>query len=130
MNPELCPCGSGEPYASCCGRYLSGEARPETAEQLMRSRYTAYVRGDEAYLLATWHSSTRPRSLGLAASAQLKWLGLKVRGTEAGGPGDAAGTVSFVARHKRGGRALRLEETSRFVREAGRWVYLDGDVAP
>jgi SEC-C motif domain protein len=130
MNPELCPCGSGEPYAPCCGRYLSGETLPETAEQLMRSRYTAYVRGDEAYLLATWHSSTRPRSLGLEASAELKWLGLKVRATEAGGPGDAAGTVSFVARHKRGGRAFRLEETSRFVREAGRWVYLDGDVGP
>ncbi len=127
MNHEPCPCGSGKPYETCCGPYHAGEALPETAEQLMRSRYSAFVRGDSAYLLATWHSSSRPASLDL--DARVKWLGLKVHATTAGGPGDESGTVSFVARHKIGGRAFRLEETSRFVREAGRWVYVDGDVS-
>jgi SEC-C motif-containing protein len=92
----------------------------------MRSRYSAYVLGDEAYLLRTWHSSTRPDSVGL--DARVKWLGLKIRSSTAGGPGDDTGAVSFVARHKLDGRAHRLEETSRFLREEGRWVYLDGDV--
>lgn len=125
-NPAFCPCGSGVDYQRCCGRYLSGEALPETAERLMRSRYTAYVQCDEHYLRATWHSSTRPASLGLDDSADVKWLGLRLCATVAGGPEDETGTVAFVARHKRGGRACRLEETSRFVREHGRWVYLDG----
>jgi len=92
----------------------------------MRSRYSAYVLGDEAYLLRTWHSSTRPDSVGL--DARVKWLGLKIRSSTAGGPGDDTGTVSFVARHKLDGRAHRLEENSRFLREDGRWVYLDGDI--
>ncbi len=127
MNHEPCPCGSGKAYEACCGAYHAGEALPETAEQLMRSRYSAFVRGDADYLLATWHSSTRPASLDL--DARVKWLGLKVHAATAGGPGDESGTVSFVARHKLGGRAYRLEETSRFVREAGRWVYVDGDVS-
>ncbi|MFN2350207.1 MAG: YchJ family protein, partial [Thioalkalivibrio sp.] len=91
-----CPCGSGKNYAACCGRHHGGEALPETAEQLMRSRYSAYVLGDEAYLLRTWHSSTRPDSLGL--DTRVKWLGLKIRDSSGGGPGDDRGTVSFVAR--------------------------------
>jgi SEC-C motif domain protein len=123
-----CPCGSGEPYDACCARYHRGEARPGTAEQLMRSRYSAYVFGDQAYLLLTWHSSTRPPSLGLGDPTGVKWLGLRIRAVEAGGPGDQEGIVSFVARCKVSGRAHRVEETSRFVCEAGQWVYVDGDV--
>jgi SEC-C motif domain protein len=126
MSNDSCPCGSSESYAACCGRFLSGAALPETAEQLMRSRYAAYVCADAGYLLATWHSRTRPAQLNL--DDRVKWLGLKVRSVHAGGPEDDTGTVSFVARHKLGGRAHRLDETSRFVREQGRWVYLDGDV--
>ena len=93
----------------------------------MRSRYSAYVLGDEAYLLASWHASTRPAALGLADTPGPTWLGLDVRHHHTAG--DHA-TVSFVARFRHGGgRAQRMHETSRFVREAGCWYYLDGEVS-
>ncbi len=123
-----CPCGSGQPLAACCGRYHNGEQWPDTAVGLMRSRYSAYVLGDEAYLLASWHPDTRPAALNLAAEPPVKWLGLSVLDQQAGQSGDSHGTVSFVARYKVNGRALRLTETSHFVREAGRWCYLEGEV--
>ena len=87
----------------------------------MRSRYSAYALGLEDYLLATWHSSTRPASLDLKLGPQPKWLGLEVKATN--DAGDTA-TVEFVARCRVGGRAQRLHELSRFVCEAGRWYYL------
>jgi SEC-C motif-containing protein len=92
----------------------------------MRSRYTAYTKGERDYLLRTWHSSTRPAELELEDG--VKWLGLKVVEAQ-GGAQDSAGMVRFVARFKVGGRAQRMEEKSRFVREDGRWVYLDGEVS-
>ena len=97
----------------------------------MRSRYAAYVLRLASYLLATWHPSTRPSALDLE-DPDLCWLGLEVRlhRVPAGGPRDASGRevaeVEFVARSRRHGRALRLHETSRFVREDGRWYYVDG----
>ncbi|MCU0841192.1 MAG: hypothetical protein MUC79_05660 [Thiobacillaceae bacterium] len=120
-----CPCGLPRDYDDCCGRLHRGAPAPD-AEALMRSRYAAYVLGLEGYLLDTWHATTRPASLDLDAEPRPKWLGLKVLRHA---PGDADhATVAFVARYKLGGRAHRLEETSRFVREAGRWFYLDGDL--
>lgn len=121
-----CPCGSGKAYAACCGPFLDHDALPATAEQLMRSRYTAYVLGREDYLRATWHASTQPVDLGAALTGRVKWLGLQIRRTEAGGAADREGAVEFVARYKRDGRAGRLHEVSRFVREDGRWLYVDG----
>ena len=116
------------PFASCCGRYLVAPglealAAPD-AESLMRSRYTAFVCEQADYLQATWHASTRPAALDFDAGA--KWLGLDVRRhviTDA----DHA-VVEFVARYRVAGRAVRLHETSRFVREGGRWFYVDGDL--
>lgn len=122
-KPSPCPCG-GADYAACCGRYHAGEPAP-SAEALMRSRYSAYVLGDAAYLLATWHPSSRPNSLDLAGeSPRPKWLGLDVKGC-ADIDSDHA-TVEFVARYKVNGRAFRMHEISRFLREDGRWYYLDG----
>ena len=89
----------------------------------MRSRYTAFTRRDEAYLLATWHASTRPAALNLAADTATKWIGLDVKRFEAGVADSAI--VEFVARYKTGGRAQRLAETSRFVFEDGRWYYVE-----
>lgn len=89
----------------------------------MRSRYTAYVLADEAYLLATWHPDTRPAQLELAQEAPVKWLGLAIKRHEDDGAGHAI--VEFVARYKIAGRAHRLHEISRFVREQGRWLYVD-----
>ena len=91
----------------------------------MRSRYSAFVLGLTGYLLATWHTSTRPATLA-PDEPGLRWLGLQVRHHT---PIDADhAMVEFVARSKQGGRAHRLHETSRFVREGGRWFYVDGEV--
>ncbi len=120
-KPTPCPCG-GTDYAACCGRYHAGIPAPD-ALSLMRSRYSAYVLRLEDYLLATWHLSTCPAMLDLAAD-NAKWLGLEVKNyTEESA--DRA-TVEFVARYKIGGRAHRLHEISRFVREEGRWLYWTG----
>ena len=125
MRTKECPCGSGQDYADCCGVWHAGlvhGVHAPTPEALMRSRYSAYVRGLIDYLLATWHPSTAPGELELPP---VKWLGLEVRHAEMAGD---AGVVEFVARSKTNGRAERMEETSRFVRQDGRWLYIDGDV--
>ena len=119
-----CPCGLSRPYEACCGALHAGAAAAD-AESLMRSRYAAYVLGCEDYLLATWTPATRPERLDLDAEPAAKWLGLEVRRHESTGADTAI--VEFVARYKIGGRACRLRETSRFVRENGRWYYVDGD---
>jgi SEC-C motif-containing protein len=92
----------------------------------MRSRYVAYGLGLEASLLATWHPSTRPASLDFDKEAPLNWIGLTIKRHEQHGENKAI--VEFVARYKVGGRAHRLHETSRFVRENGMWFYVDGDI--
>ncbi len=119
-----CPCGSRLPYGACCGVYHEGPLalQAPNAEALMRSRYSAYVRRLTDYLLATWHPSTRPPSLQ-ADPPELHWLGLEVRAFKTSGADQA--TVEFIARCKSGGRAQRLRELSRFVREGNRWYYLD-----
>ncbi|MHB1175029.1 MAG: YchJ family protein [Sulfuriferula sp.] len=127
LGATACPCGATFTLDSCCGRYLAGEAAP-TAEALMRSRYTAFTLQDEAYLLSSWHISTRPASLDFLASPQPKWLGLKILAHHIQDENHA--TVEFVARSKLAGRAQRLHEVSRFVREDGRWYYLDGEAPP
>jgi SEC-C motif domain protein len=130
MNPAdaPCPCGTARPYAACCGRWHAGplHLQARDAQALMRSRYSAYVLGLGDYLLATWHPSTRPQRLPTFEPGQ-RWLGLDVKRHQAAGEHHAV--VEFVARSKLGGRAARLHETSRFVCEAGRWYYVDGDVA-
>lgn len=128
-----CPCGRlaargrALAFASCCGPYIAdfaGRPAPD-AESLMRSRYSAFVREDEAYLLATWHREHRPPSI--AFEAGLKWLGLDVREHRVLDADHAE--VEFIARSRLAGRAHRLHERSRFVREQGRWYYLEGKIA-
>jgi SEC-C motif-containing protein len=133
--PAGCPCG-GPALAACCGPYLAGEAIPPTAEALMRSRYTAYTLGNEAYLLATWHASTRPSEPIVSEEERLQWLGLEVKSAlrlrqrKAESDDLNRDTVEFVARFKVNGRAQRLHEISNFVREPAegglRWFYVDG----
>ncbi|RUQ36572.1 MAG: hypothetical protein EKK71_08070 [Candidatus Competibacteraceae bacterium] len=123
---SLCPCGSGKAYSVCCGPYLDGEQQATMAESLMRSRYSGYVHARQDYLLRTWHPSTRPATLDLNEAGTVRWLGLKIVRTEAGGLDDTQGVVEFVARYKIGGKANRLHEISRFVREDGQWFYVDG----
>jgi SEC-C motif-containing protein len=121
MEALACPCGLGEDYDSCCGRYHRGAPAP-TAEQLMRSRYSAFAVGDAAYLLRTWHPSARPRTLELDPACQ--WTRLAVLETNGGGLFDASGTVRFRAIYVLDGQRQVLAETSRFVREDRRWLYL------
>lgn len=121
---SVCPCGTGVAYVSCCGRFLEGHDLAATAEQLMRSRYTAYVMHDEAYLRRTWARQHCPASLLDAQSPQ--WTGLKILRTEAGRAGDTTGLVEFVARYRINGRAYRLHEVSEFIRDNGRWLYVKG----
>jgi len=101
-----------------------GVAAPD-AEALMRSRYSAYVLGLRTYLLETWHSTTRPRSLDVEQGNSPTWLGLEINRHEQ--TGAATARVEFVARFRvAGGSVQRLHEISRFVFEAGRWRYIDG----
>ncbi|MEO8297962.1 MAG: YchJ family metal-binding protein [Burkholderiales bacterium] len=125
-NPD-CPCDSALPYADCCGRYHTGlqALQAPDALALMRSRYSAFVLHLSKYLLATWHPTTRPATLA-PDEPGLRWLGLQVREHRVIDADHAE--VEFVARSKLGGRAHRLHERSRFVREQGRWYYIDGQI--
>lgn len=127
IDDSPCPCGQPASYAACCGRWHRGHTHLQApdAQALMRSRYTAFVLGLHEYLLATWHPSTRPAAIE-ADDAGLKWLGLQVRQYTVIDADHAE--VEFVARSKLAGRAHRLHERSRFVREHGRWHYVDGDL--
>ncbi|WP_316754864.1 YchJ family protein [Streptomyces herbicida] len=116
-----CPCGLSEPYAECCGRYHCGDAAAPTAEALMRSRYSAFVKRDSGYLLRTWHPRTRPEQLDLDPG--MKWTGLEVPGATDGSAFHSTGTVTFRASYRGGS----LHERSRFERVDGVWVYVDGE---
>lgn len=124
ISDQKCPCGSGLALTVCCGRWLHGDAMAPTAEDLMRSRYTAYVLGLYDYLLATWHPSTRPASLG---GTELNWIGLKILTTSQGLTDDSRGIVEFAASYEDRGKGKCLIERSRFVQENGQWLYVDGD---
>jgi SEC-C motif-containing protein len=121
------PAGKPLTYGNCCGRWLEAAphtALPPDAECLMRSRYSAFVLEREAYLQQSWAASHRPEHIEFDPG--VKWLGLDVR--EHRVTGEATAEVEFVARQKPvNGPAVRLHERSRFVREAGCWLYVDGD---
>jgi SEC-C motif-containing protein len=139
-SQPTCPCGSGLPVLRCCGPYIAGAELPPTAEALMRSRYTAYTMRVEDYLRATWHPSTRPDEPVIDQNEKIQWLGLEIKSAlrlrqrKADLPDNPdQDTVEFVARFRVNGRAHRLHEVSRFVREPDpsvggkpRWFYLDG----
>lgn len=127
---QLCPCGSRINYENCCGPYISGQQDAPTAEALMRSRYSAYVKNVFSYVYETYHSETR-KHLDLAAieaqSKQIKWLGLKILDTENGDKTDSTGSVSFSATHEIDGQIHYLNEKSHFTKENNLWRYLNGE---
>ena len=122
-NPAKSTKSQPLPFSACCGPYLEENIPSPDADALMRSRYSAFVLQRADYLLATWHTSTRPTTLDFAPGA--KWLGLDVRSHTVLDADHAE--VEFVARCREAGRATRLHERSRFMRESGRWFYLNGD---
>lgn len=127
---DRCPCLSGEMYAGCCGPLHRGDTHATTAERLMRSRYSAFVTDDAAYLLSTWHPRTRPATLELDTSR--RWLGLEVLRTVRGGMLHTDGIVEFVARFSDAGRRGEQREVSAFRRVERRWRYVGpaGETSP
>ena len=121
MQPAtLCPCNSGSSYASCCQPIHFDPRQAKTPEALMRSRYTAFVLGNNSHLLKTWHISTRPKSLVI--NDKQRWLGLKIKKAE-------GQEVEFVARYKVNDKGHRLHERSFFVKDQDQWYYLSGNIS-
>jgi len=130
IDPEMiCPCHSANMssilFSKCYQKYIIGIAHAHTAEQLMRSRYTAFVLEDEQYLLSSWHTTTKPSSIDFNTAT--KWLGLKIISTKMGQDIDKEGWVKFIARYKVAGKAHRLEEHSYFTRELEHWKYVNAE---
>lgn len=123
-----CPCGLSDDYTSCCERFHTGDALPETAEQLMRSRYAAFVTEDTAYLKDTYwpayQSSFDADSYAKRAQASL-WLGLEVLATEKGNRNDTSGTVTFIASAMINASINKHREKSLFRKKGGRWYYVE-----
>ncbi|NRD07379.1 SEC-C domain-containing protein [Rathayibacter agropyri] len=127
MHPaDSCPCGSRRHYADCCRPAHLGEEPSPRAERLMRSRYTANVLGSAGYLLASWHPSTRPARIHL--DENVRWRRLQIVDTVRGGEGDDEGLVEFRASYRSPAGLGLVHERSRFVREDGQWLYLDGEI--
>ncbi|WP_216908149.1 YchJ family protein [Nocardia noduli] len=125
---QQCPCRRGEPFEQCCGPVLAGVRGAPTAEALMRSRYTAFAVGDGEYLRRSWHSSRRPPVVEI--DDDQRWMFLEIVRVERGGPFDDSGVVEFVAHYRADGVRGSLHEVSRFAREDGAWVYVDGVIEP
>ncbi|MBC9957539.1 preprotein translocase [Yimella sp. cx-51] len=119
----MCPCDSLLPYDACCGPLLSTDRLASTAEELMRSRYTAYFYGNREHLWRTWHPKTRPELVTVDPATE--WTGLTVHDTVGGGAGDDHGVVEFTATYKGG----FVHERSTFARRAGRWFYVEDERA-
>lgn len=117
-----CPCSTGLPYDECCEPVHDGARAAPTAEALMRSRYSAFALRRTDWLLASWHASTRPATLEPSGE---RWIGLEVEATDAGGPFDRTGTVTFRASYVEDGERFVVHERSRFTR-TDVWRYVDG----
>ncbi|OBA88569.1 zinc chelation protein SecC [Mycobacteriaceae bacterium 1482268.1] len=122
---DECPCGSGEQFGRCCLPLHAGERQAATAEELMRSRYSAYAVGDLDYVWRTWHPRTRPETLNPSDDV---WTGLEILDAVAGQPDDDMGVVEFRAHYRRNRRTGVVHERSRFAVRARRWLYVDGEL--
>lgn len=126
-----CPCGSSKKFENCCEPFLKGAALPETAEQLMRSRYAAYTLVDIDYIKKTLAPESRsdfdPKTTKDWAQ-QAKWKGLKIMATEKGGANDTKGMVEFTATYEQDGEGFDHHEVSQFRKaDNGQWLFVEGD---
>jgi SEC-C motif-containing protein len=129
MNNNLCRCGSNKAYSTCCEIFLTKHRLPQTAEQLMRSRYTAFCLNQFEFIVDTHKPSTRstPTVNELKqSSTHTKWVKLTIHDTLLGGPTDTSGTVSFTAQFNENNEFYELNETSSFIKTNNRWLYVDG----
>lgn len=127
-----CNCGAKSEFEACCGRFIDGAARPETAEELMRSRFSAFATGAVDYLIRTVHPKNRefhrPESVG-GFSSENDWLRLEIIATERGTRDDRDGIVEFRAFYRDSTGADRVHhERSTFKKELGRWFFVEGEV--
>ncbi len=127
VNPTLCPCDRSLPFEDCCAPLLAGRKLPERAVDLMRSRYCAFALGLVEYLLQSWHPSTRPVDLDLSDDPTV-WESLEILEYTKGSQQDQRGTVEFRARYRQGIQSGAMQELSYFRREAGRWLYVRGEI--
>jgi len=130
MSQSNCPCGSGAAYDKCCGPIISGESKAETAQALMRARYSAYVKQDVDFLLNSLHPDGAggvDRESTKAWAQNAKWHGLEILDTAAGGSKDETGEVEFVAKYTMQDEPQRHHERGMFKRHNGQWRYLDGN---
>ena len=125
-----CPCGSGQPYADCCAPLINGEAQAQSAEALMRARYSAHVNSEIDYIHDTTLASRRDnfnRARLLNWTQHAQWLGLEILDTTDGMPEDTTGTVKFIARYREKGKRVNHHEIAEFTKEDGRWFFKDGN---
>lgn len=126
---NICPCGSGVPYSECCEPIISGVRSAETAEQLMRARYSAYVTVAVDFLFETTHPAYRKGydHAGTKSWAEKsEWMGLEIIGSRLGGPNDTEGEMEFVARFREQGNLHTHHERGQFKRENGTWYFTEG----
>lgn len=125
----VCYCNSQKPFTECCEPIILEKAIAEAAEQLMRSRYSAFVVADINYLMNSHHPQTRPtkeRKSILKWTKSVEWLGLQIITTKAGTKSDIEGWVEFKATFIENGKIDCIHENSYFVKEKGRWFYKSG----
>ena len=130
---NTCPCGSGKEYGECCEPVIRGESFPETAEQVMRARYSSYVKAELGYLLESTHPNERNDydMKGTKRWAERsQWEGLEIVSTEKGGPGDSQGSVEFIARYRHKNTPVAHHEMAEFVREDGALYFSRGKMVP
>ena len=130
---NFCPCGSGSTYADCCEPIIKGESPAQTAEQLMRARYSAYAKMEMDFLFESLHSDHRDgydEKQTRDWAAESVWEGLEILNTENGGKGDASGTVEFIADYSVKGEKNRHHELASFEKNDGTWYFTDGAVVP
>ncbi len=126
---DTCPCGSSQAYHDCCGPVISGERRAETAEQLMRSRYSAYVKKEIDWLRSSLHPSHRAdfnEASSRAWAEQAAWQGIEILKTEKGGTEDSEGTVEFIVSFAENGARQEHRERSSFRKVDGAWYFTEG----
>lgn len=125
-----CPCGSEATFEKCCSPFLEGKKQPDTAEKLMRSRYTAFSQAEMDYIKNTIVPESRKKftaGSSKEAASKAKWKGLKIVRTEAGGPEDEEGIVEFIATYEVDGQGIEHHEVSQFRKDDGQWLYVDGE---
>lgn len=126
---NLCPCGSGQVFANCCEAIISGKKDALTAQELMRSRYTAFTQANVTYLMRSHSVKTRPikqrKSIEKWAKS-VTWMGLSILQTQSGEANNEIGYVEFKALYLENGKPQQIHEKSLFQRENGKWVYVSG----